>query len=209
MVYSENLLNQDAHIENIISKLDKEELETNRLQLTTTIDAIRWLTYKACSLRGHDESYKSINHVCGSSKRHDELQKAKAKEIKELIELGEIKTGKGLNHVGTLRRAGDARWGSHYQSGIIDKSSTNFTQHADADAGYVNLKSFNFVFILHLIKEVMGSTKILSYSLQKKSQDILNVIELVKATKDDLNDFRNNKWDSFLTNVTFFITNIK
>ncbi|XP_076932369.1 uncharacterized protein LOC143597876 [Bidens hawaiensis] len=88
--------------------------------------------------------------------------------------------------------------------GIIDEPSTTFTQRADADAGYVNLKSFDFVFILHLIKEVMGRTNILSYSLQKKSQDILNAIELVKVTKDDLNDFRNNKWDSFLTDVTSF-----
>ncbi|XP_076909354.1 uncharacterized protein LOC143566572 [Bidens hawaiensis] len=150
----------------------------------------------------------------------DELQKPKTKEIKELIELSEIKMGKGLNQVGTLRRAGDTHWSSHYQfvcsmidmfdctriilQGIIDEPLTTFTQRADADAGYVNLKSFDFVFILHLIKEVIGRTEILSYSLQKKPQDILNAIELVKATKDDLNDFRNNKWDSFLTDVTFF-----
>ncbi|XP_076886023.1 uncharacterized protein LOC143535733 [Bidens hawaiensis] len=167
MVYSEKLLNQDAHIENIISKRDKEEIEKNRLRLTT-IDAVRWLTYQACSLLGHDESSKSKSHVntVYGSKRHDELQKAK--EIIELIELGEIKIVKGLNQVGTLRRAGVTPWGSHYQL-----------------EGYVNLKSFDFVFILHLIKEVMGRTEILSYSLQKKSQYILNAIKLYRPRKKD------------------------
>ncbi|KAI3808496.1 hypothetical protein L1987_24447 [Smallanthus sonchifolius] len=43
-----------------------------------------------------------INVVFASSKRHDELQKAKENEIKELLKLGEIKSRKGLNQVGTL-----------------------------------------------------------------------------------------------------------
>ncbi|XP_076958664.1 uncharacterized protein LOC143634476 [Bidens hawaiensis] len=52
-----------------------------------------------------------INVVCSSSKHHDELQKAKGVEIKELLELGEIKSGKWENQATTLRRAGDTRWG--------------------------------------------------------------------------------------------------
>ncbi|XP_023764862.1 uncharacterized protein LOC111913375 [Lactuca sativa] len=99
-----------------------------------------------------------INVVCASSKRHDELQKAKATEIEHLLELGEI------------------------ESGIIDDVSTTYSQRGDADAAYYFLKSFEFVFILHLMKE--------------KSQDILNAMELVSATKESLNDFRNNGWDS-------------
>ncbi|KAL3646812.1 hypothetical protein CASFOL_009356 [Castilleja foliolosa] len=58
----------------------------------------------------------TINVVCASSKRHDELQMAKADEIKRLLEIGEIKSGKGLNQIGTLKRAGDTRWGSHFNS---------------------------------------------------------------------------------------------
>ncbi|GKC16194.1 zinc finger MYM-type protein 1-like protein [Tanacetum coccineum] len=58
----------------------------------------------------------TINVVCASSKRHDELQKAKASETTQLLELGENKKGKGKNQVGTLRRACDTRWGSHFFS---------------------------------------------------------------------------------------------
>ncbi|KAL4556864.1 hypothetical protein LXL04_035029 [Taraxacum kok-saghyz] len=61
------------------------------------------------------------------------------------------------------------------------------------DATYTYLKSFEFVFILHLIKEIMGRTDMLSQALKKKSQDILNAIELVSATKESPNDFRTNK----------------
>ncbi|XP_076928372.1 uncharacterized protein LOC143592307 [Bidens hawaiensis] len=47
-----------------------------------------------------------INVVCASSKRHDELQIAQEDEVIILLELGEIKSGSGLNQVGTLQRAG-------------------------------------------------------------------------------------------------------
>ncbi|XP_071708979.1 uncharacterized protein [Rutidosis leptorrhynchoides] len=89
-----------------------------------------------------------INVVCASSKRHDELQKSKADEIKCLLELDEIKYGKGKN-----------------QSIIKDGCSS---QRGDADAAYDYMKSFEFVLILHLIKEIMGMTDTLSQALQKK-----------------------------------------
>ncbi|XP_035838006.1 zinc finger MYM-type protein 1-like [Helianthus annuus] len=141
-----------------------------------------------------------INVVCASSKRHDELQMANADEIKKLLELGEIKSGKGQNQVGTLLRAGDTRWGSHFKSicslvnmfdvthvvlkGIIqDTSHATGSQRGDANIAYSYLQSFEFVLVLHLMKEVMAKTETLSQALQKKSQDILNAMELVSATK--------------------------
>ncbi|XP_071709037.1 uncharacterized protein [Rutidosis leptorrhynchoides] len=90
-----------------------------------------------------------INVICASSKRHDELQKFKALEIKHLLELGEIKSGKGENQVGTLTRA--------VLEGIIDDSSS-YSQRGDATEAYNYLMSFEFVFILNLMKEVMGKT---------------------------------------------------
>ncbi|XP_021991725.2 zinc finger MYM-type protein 1-like [Helianthus annuus] len=116
-----------------------------------------------------------INVVCASSKRHDELQMAKADEIKKLLELGEIKSGKGQNQVGTLRRAGDTRWGSHFKSvcslvnmfdvtravlkGITeDTTHATSSQRGDANIAYGYLQSFEFVLVLHLMKEVMAKT---------------------------------------------------
>ncbi|XP_071737172.1 uncharacterized protein [Rutidosis leptorrhynchoides] len=159
-----------------------------------------------------------INVVCASSKRHDELQKAKSDHIKCLLELGEIKYGKGKNQVGTIRRASDTRWGSHFNSvcSLIDMYDATFvvlqsiikdgcsSQRGDADAAYGYMISFEFVFILHLIKEIMGMTNTLSKALQKKNQDIGNAISLVSATKESLNNFRNSGWDSFIEQVIIF-----
>ena len=60
-VFVSNLVNQEAHIENFIEKQSEEEKRKNRLRLKGTIDVVRWLTYQACALRGHDESSNSKN----------------------------------------------------------------------------------------------------------------------------------------------------
>lgn len=108
-----------------------------------------------------------VNVVGSSTKRHDELQAAQSKEIANLLETGEIVSGKGKNQVGTVKRAGDTRWSSHFNSicslismyeatctvlKIIAKDAKKFAQRANADSSYNYLKSFDFIFILHLMK---------------------------------------------------------
>ncbi|KAF5450063.1 hypothetical protein F2P56_030442, partial [Juglans regia] len=94
-----------------------------------------------------------INIVVGSSKRHDELQSAQAAEIESLIASNEIETGKGANQIGTLQRAGDTRWRSHFQSicslmrmfsatcsviNTISNEGSNYSQRGDAEAAYMH-----------------------------------------------------------------------
>ena len=57
-----------------------------------------------------------VNIVGSSCKRHDQLQVAQAAEIQRLLYVFELETGKGLNQIGTLKRAGDTRWSSHLSS---------------------------------------------------------------------------------------------
>nr|GEZ96874.1 hypothetical protein [Tanacetum cinerariifolium] len=117
-----------------------------------------------------------FNVICAFSKLHDELQNAKSIEIEHLLELGEIKTGKGANQSGTLRRVGETRWGSHFNSACslfwmfsptrlvlesIYEDGFCASQCGEADVAYTYLKSFEFILILHLMKEVMGRTGIL------------------------------------------------
>ena len=63
-----------------------------------------------------DHLVNIINIVVGSSKRNDELQHAQAKQVENMIASNEIETGRDANQIGTLQRAGDTRWGSHFQS---------------------------------------------------------------------------------------------
>jgi hypothetical protein len=66
------------------------------------------------------------------------------------------------------------------------------------------ITSFNFIFILHLMREIIGTTDCLCQHLQQKSQDILSAIQLISNTKALLQKFRNEDWDNFLEKVVSF-----
>ncbi|XP_074288039.1 uncharacterized protein LOC141613197 [Silene latifolia] len=125
-----------------------------------------------------------INTINSSPKRHDELQARKTAEIEDLLLSGQLETGRGANQIGTLKRAGDTRWGSHLQSIhsllnmfdvtilvleriMVDKSCTS-NQRGDADVALNLMISYEFVFISHLMKELLGITDVLCQALQKK-----------------------------------------
>ena len=62
-----------------------------------------------------DHLVNIINIVVGFSKRNDELQHAQ-EQVENMIASNEIGTGRGANQIGTLQRARDTWWGSHFQS---------------------------------------------------------------------------------------------
>ena len=57
----DNLKNSLCHIGQMIERQTSEEIKENRLQLRTSIDAVRWLAFQACPFHGHDESANSMN----------------------------------------------------------------------------------------------------------------------------------------------------
>ncbi|XP_028062901.1 uncharacterized protein LOC114266212 [Camellia sinensis] len=136
-----------------------------------------------------------------------------------MINIDEFETEKGLNKIGTLQRAGDTHWSSHFKPvsslikifspicevllNIINEGTTS-TQRGDADSAYKTLTSFEFVFILHLMKEMLEITDLLCQALQYQSQDILNAMNLVSSTKALLQKVRDDKWDALLANVKSF-----
>ncbi|KAG6674257.1 hypothetical protein I3842_15G033100 [Carya illinoinensis] len=160
-----------------------------------------------------------INVVGASCKRHDELQAAQATHIAHMIAIDELESGKGANQIGTTKRAGDSRWGSHFYSicsllrmfeatysvlETIIKEGSTYSQRGDANAAYKMITSFQFIFILHLMKEIMGITDVLCQVLQQKSQDILNAMNMVSTTKGLIQKLRNEGWENLLENVVSF-----
>ncbi|CAH9050421.1 unnamed protein product, partial [Cuscuta europaea] len=118
-------------------------------------------------------------------------EEAQALEIARMLEIGELETGRGLNQVGTLQRAGETRWSSHFSSVFslirmfaatcsvledVEENGNNYSTRGDATGALKKIKSFDFVFLLHLIKQIMGITDLLCQHLQKKSQDIVNAM---------------------------------
>ena len=125
-----------------------------------------------------------VNLISVSPKRHTELRSAQATEIERGIASGERETGKGANQMGTLHRAGTTRWSSHFESicglidmydsiisvfeSIVNEGSSN-TIRGEAGGSLMAMKSFDFIFILHLMHKIMGITDMLCRALQHKS----------------------------------------
>ena len=55
-----------------------------------------------------------------------------------------------------------------------------------------SILSFEFVFALYLMKNILGITNELSIALQKKNQDIVNAMDLVKMFKQRLQVMRDD-----------------
>ena len=65
----------------------------------------------------------------------------------------------------------------------IKEDRSTYLQRGDANVAHKMINSFEFIFSLHLMKEIMGITDILCQALRQKSQDISNAQNLVSATK--------------------------
>uniref|UniRef100_A0A2N9HSU8 DUF4371 domain-containing protein n=1 Tax=Fagus sylvatica TaxID=28930 RepID=A0A2N9HSU8_FAGSY len=122
-----------------------------------------------------------VNLVGVSPKRHMELKNIKAAELADMLASGELATGKGANQSRSLQRPGATRWGSHF--GAVSKLIEMFT------AAQIVLERI---------------TDCLCQVLQRKSQDIINDLDLVSVTKCNLQKLRQDGWDAFIGDVTSF-----
>ncbi|KDO54200.1 hypothetical protein CISIN_1g036964mg [Citrus sinensis] len=137
-----------------------------------------------------------VNIVGASCKRNDELKLAQAADIEYMISIDELEIGRKFNQIGTLRRPGDTQWSSHFRS--VSNLIKMFS------ATYSVMTTFEFVFILHLMKEIMAITDILCQALQSKSQDVLHAMHLVSSTKALIQKFRDDRWINLLDQVKSF-----
>lgn len=63
---------------------------------------------------------------------------------------------------------------------------------------------FEFVFTLHLMETILGTTNELSQVLMRKDQDIVIAMSLVQVSKKRLQMMRESGWCSLLDNVSSF-----
>ena len=159
------------------------------------------------------------NVVGGSCKHRDMLREKQMEKVIEGIANDEIKTGKGLNQEMALKRPGDTRWSSHYGtlinlmhlfSSVVDvleyvgENGNDDQQRAEANDLLEIMNQFEFVFVLHLMRKILGITHELSQVLQRKDQDIVNAMNLVKVSKARLQAVRDDGWESLLIEVSNF-----
>ncbi|KAK4256472.1 hypothetical protein QN277_009328 [Acacia crassicarpa] len=166
-----------------------------------------------------DMLQKRATVVGGSCKRKEILQMNQYELIVERIASGEIPTGKGLNQETTFKQHGDTHWGSHFGTvtsvislfspitslmKIIEDEPKNDAVRIDAGCILYAMEDFEFVFLLHLMKLILGISYELSQALQRKDQDILNAIGLVKVVKSRLQEVRDNGFDELLQETNLF-----
>uniref|UniRef100_A0A1S4CZM3 Zinc finger MYM-type protein 1-like n=1 Tax=Nicotiana tabacum TaxID=4097 RepID=A0A1S4CZM3_TOBAC len=160
-----------------------------------------------------------LNVIGGSFKHRDLLRHFQAEKLEQLLESGEVHIGRGLNQERGLQRPGDTRWGSHLK--ILDNFIVIFssivrvlevikyegsTSNERNQANYLlsEMTTFKFVFMLHLMLKVLAMSNELKKILQKRDQDIMNVVEFLNITKKRLQDMRESGWKSLLDDVSSF-----
>jgi hypothetical protein len=87
---------------------------------------------------------------------------------------------------------------------IVKKDSVKPTKNGEAFGLIGKMESFDFVFIMHLMIELLSITDSLSRALQRKDQDIVEAMHLIIDTKEQLQDMRDNGWDPLLKRVKTF-----
>lgn len=87
---------------------------------------------------------------------------------------------------------------------IISELGSDSGQKYEADTLLDSLQCFSFIFCLHMLVRILAITDDLSRALQRKDQDILNVLNLVQVCKEQLKMMRESSWDSILDEVSAF-----
>ena len=144
-----------------------------------------------------------LNVVSGSSKRKDMIRDKYKEQVRGALGCGVLQSGTGLNQELALQRPGDTRWSSHQRTlkSLIDLFPTfiklvEYLEEQDRDDTnrrqacglLVYFQSFDFVFYLQLMSNILAITNTLSMALQRKNQDIVNAVHCVQSTKDTLNN---------------------
>ncbi|XP_070667404.1 uncharacterized protein [Malus domestica] len=159
-----------------------------------------------------------VNHVGASCKRRDSLRGQLQEELVIVFENDCLITGRGLNQETSLKRAGDTRWNSHYGtlisiismfSSVVHVLQMVIDDNPNESAGEANtlmrvILTFEFVFHLFLMIVILGLTNDLSQALQRKDQEIVNAMALVKSCKEKLYWMRNNGFDALVDEVSSF-----
>ena len=84
---------------------------------------------------------------------------------------------------------------------IVKKDSVKPTSNGAGFGLIGKMESFDFVFIMHLMIELLSITDSLSRALQRKDQDIVEAMQLIIDVKEQLQDMRDNGWDPLLKRV--------
>jgi len=160
-----------------------------------------------------------LNVVGAPCKQHDVLRERQIVNVREALRKGKVPSGQDLDQEISLKQARDNRWSSHYVTlinlilmhsditdvlEIVKEDALNADQRAEANGLLLLFEEFDFAFTLHLMKNILGISYELSQTIERKDQDIINVMNLVDIVKQLLQAMRDNGWESLLQEVILY-----
>ncbi|XP_041995755.1 zinc finger MYM-type protein 1-like [Salvia splendens] len=160
-----------------------------------------------------------VNMVGASCKRKDQLRKLQHERLVAQLNDEEVTSGRGQNQETILVRPGDTRWGSHYSTllrlcsmwpvvekvlEIVRDDATILDNRSTTEGLIERMDNYEFVFTLHLIKHLLGTTNELSHALLRKDQNIVQAISLIQSVKHQLQSFREDGWEAMLDQTNRF-----
>nr|XP_016488240.1 PREDICTED: zinc finger MYM-type protein 1-like [Nicotiana tabacum] len=199
-----------VHVKDTSAKSLKEAIYSLLLEHSLSKSQIREQGYDGASnMQGEVNGLKTLimndtpSAYCIHCFPHqlEMLRDDQVKELEELLVLGEVHTGSGLNQELGLQRAGDTRWGSHFKTlrnfislfssivhvlGVLAIDGSNYHERSMAKSLVDYIRSYDFVYVLHLMLKVLALTYDLNMALQKKDQDIVSAMKLVGFAKRQL-----------------------
>ncbi|XP_050141168.1 uncharacterized protein LOC126617173 [Malus sylvestris] len=159
-----------------------------------------------------------VNTIGSSCKCRDAFREKQLEQIKKALDIGDLETGRGLNQEISLMRPCDTRWNSHYGTivsiivmfeAVVEvlewiKDDTKQDNFGEVSKLFHDIQTFDFVFHLFFMRLILGIMNELSQALQKKDQDIVNVMALVEVCKQRLQSLRDDDFGDLLDDVQKF-----
>ncbi|XP_016558546.2 zinc finger MYM-type protein 1-like [Capsicum annuum] len=142
--------------------------------------------------------------VLGASfKRVDEFRESQKEKLQKALDMDELERGRGLNQEHGLIKVSDTRWGSHHKSfenfisnfafivdvldSLVKNASTS--EEKAIESGFLrSCQTFEIVFLLHLMIDILEITTDLNVSLQILERDIANALILLQEVNDRFNE---------------------
>ncbi|XP_058746524.1 uncharacterized protein LOC131619423 [Vicia villosa] len=167
------------------------------------------------------EVSRIVTFLRSSNKRRALLRNKQVAHFANLIEKELVETGTGLNQELSIARAGDTPWESHFRTlnrlvdlvtpiiEVFEDLKSDSHCKGEPKSLLLVMQTFSFVFMLHLMVEILSLTNNLSQSLQKGDQDIVHAMELVQICKKKLQEFRDDGWETLYEQVVAFCGNVE
>ncbi|XP_034229325.1 uncharacterized protein LOC117638296 [Prunus dulcis] len=196
-----NLMNQNEHIETAVNKHSEQAHMAYRTCLNASIKCTKFL------LR-HDNNEKVraivFENASGNLKfvgiQH--VTDTTSTSLKDAIDTFFSSNGLSFSKLRGQGYDGASNMRVHVLQMIIDDNPNDIA--GEANKLIREMLTFEFVFRLFLRKAILGVTNDLSQALQKKDQEIVNAMALMKLCKEKLHWMRNNGFDALVDEVFSF-----